>query len=339
MGVLDRDTPSDCHLLIRGETSQPGEVVPRGLVRVLCEDELPLINRGSGRLDLANFIASDRNPLTARVIVNRIWSKLFGRGIVSTPDNFGEMGARPTHPELLDFLALEFVQNGWSIKKLVREITLSHAYQLSSGTDEADRQRDPDNLFLWRMSKKRLEAEAIRDSMLSVAGILDLNPPPGSLVARQEFWHDAPSIAVGQMQAQPTFSRSVYLPIIRGRLLNSLHTFDFADPSMVTGQREATIVPSQDLYLLSDDWVKQYAEVFARHVSSTEGNLTEKTELAFRLALGRSPSPGEREAVKAFVQEFKVQTCKDPMAIPDPFALLSSFCHAIFLTAEFRYLN
>jgi hypothetical protein len=309
------------------------------LVRVLCENELPPINRGSGRLDLANFIASDRNPLTARVIVNRVWSKLFGRGIVTTPDNFGEMGARPTHPELLDFLALEFVQKGWSIKKLIREIMLSHTYQLSSGSDEANRQRDPDNSFLWRMGRKRLEAEAIRDSMLALAGVLDLNPPPGSLVARQKFWHDASSIAAAQMQAQPMFSRTIYLPVIRGRLLNSLQTFDFADPSVVTGQRAATIVPSQDLYLLSDDCVKQYAEAFAMRVSGRNGTLTEKTELAFCLALGRSPQAGEREAIRSFVQKLRAQSSRVPMSGTELTALFSSFCHALFLTAEFRYVN
>lgn len=339
MGVFDREKPSDSHLLIRGETSQPGELVPRGLVRILSEGEPPPIQRGSGRLDLANFIASDRNPLAARVMVNRIWSKLFGKGIVATPDNFGEMGARPTHPELLDYLALDFVENGWSVKRLIRQIMLSHAYQLSSRFNAADHQRDPDNSFLWRMSKKRLDAEAIRDSMLAVGGVLDLDPPPGSLVARQEFWHDGPSVAARQMRARPTFSRSVYLPIIRGRLPELLQTFDFADPSTVTGQREATIVPSQDLHLLSNDWVQQYADAFAGRISKTSGSVTEKTSLAFRTALGREPNAAEREAIDAFIQKFSGQDRSTTNAGANPDARLSAFCHSLFLSAEFRYLN
>ena len=184
MGVLERDEVVDSPLYARGELDQPGEVVPRGLARILCDGSPDLIAEGSGRRELADRLASSENPLTARVIVNRVWLHLFGRGLVPTPDNFGAAGQFPSHPELLDNLAVDFMNDGWSIKRMIRRIVCSRAYRLDSAHDAHNFEVDPDDALLWRMSPRRLEAEAIRDAMLSVSGRLAPEPPVGSAVAR-----------------------------------------------------------------------------------------------------------------------------------------------------------
>jgi hypothetical protein len=180
------------------------------------------------------------------------------------------------------------------------------------------------------MSKQRLDAEAIRDAMLAVSGSLDLKPEPGSPAARLEFEHDGPGRAVEAMRQHPSLNRSVYLPVIRGRVPEIFRVFDFADPSMVTGQRESTIVPSQDLHLLSDDLVQQYAEAFAARVGRLPGSLPEKAAAAFELAFARQPNAHERQVIDAFIERFEADARS---------AVLPSFCHALFLSAEFRYLN
>ncbi|HEX5102805.1 MAG TPA: PSD1 and planctomycete cytochrome C domain-containing protein, partial [Pirellulaceae bacterium] len=175
MGVRDSNNPEDCRINIRGEVTDLGDSVPRGYVRVLTFPNSPdVVPEQSGRLQLAMWLTSEKNPLTARVAANRVWYHLFGRGIVSTVDNFGALGEKPTHPELLDYLALKFMQDGWSTKKLIREIMLSRTYQLASDHSEANFAVDPGNTLVWRMNRKRLEAEAIRDSILAVSGNLDL---------------------------------------------------------------------------------------------------------------------------------------------------------------------
>ncbi len=233
MGVLERDEVVDSPLYVRGELDQPGEVVPRGLVRILLEDSSGSIASGSGRRELADWLASPSNPLTARVIVNRVWLHLFGRGLVPTPDNFGAAGARPSHPELLDTLAVDFMADGWSIKRLIRRIVLSRAYGLDSTSDPSHFEADPDNALVWRMSKRRLEAEVLRDALLAVGGRLDTDPPIGSAVARVGEGL-ALFVRVAGLDASDTH-RSIYLPVVRDQLLESLNLFDFADPSLVTG--------------------------------------------------------------------------------------------------------
>jgi hypothetical protein len=257
MGVLDRESPADSRLFIRGEVSQPADVVPRGFVNVLSSVESRPIQKGSGRLELANFIASKDNPLTARVMVNRVWSKLFGRGLVATPDDFGRMGARPSHPELLDYLAVWFVERGWSVKKLIREIMLSRAYQMSTAFDAKCDEVDPDNHFVWRMSRRRLDAESVRDAILAVSGSLIEQPPIGSPVALLRESRTGSDDLTKAMAGKPHLHRAIYLPIVRGQSPHALGSFDFADPSMVCGQRNTTNVPSQSLFLLNDEFVFQ----------------------------------------------------------------------------------
>src|SRR5262249_10896487 len=162
---------------VRGEVEKPGETVPRGLLQVLARQPVAIPPDRSGRLELAEWLASRDNPLTARVFVNRVWLHLFGRGLVPTPDNFGAGGLPPSDPALLDELAASFMEDGWSVKKLIRRLVLSRAYQLGGRHDEANFKADPDNSLVWRMSPRRLEAEALRDALLAVSGELVRTPP------------------------------------------------------------------------------------------------------------------------------------------------------------------
>ncbi len=214
MGV-EEGQPANCRLLVRGEIAQPEGAVPRGLLTVLSNADTPQISPGSsGRLELAEWLTAPTNPLTARVAVNRIWSSLFGQGLVRTADNFGATGEKATNPELLDTLAAQFMRDGWSIKKMIRSLVLSRTYQLSSAPDARANEIDPDNHLLWRASPRRLDAEAIRDALLTASGQLQTQPPHGSAV---EVAGDG---LIGKGALQPErFSqitanyRSVYLPV------------------------------------------------------------------------------------------------------------------------------
>lgn len=186
MGVQDHNQPKDARVLVRGEIDQPGQVVPRGFPSVLRDGD-ERIEKGSGRLEFAKWIASEDNPLTARVMVNRIWQNMMGQGIVTSMENFGVTGQAPSHPELLDYLALRFVESGWSVKAIVREIASSRVYRISSAFDERAHEYDPDNALLWRANPRRMDAEAIRDAMLLVAGDIDFQRPRGSEVAKAGY--------------------------------------------------------------------------------------------------------------------------------------------------------
>ena len=240
MGTQDRDLPIPTRLLLRGEIDKPAQLVRPGLLQVLSKPNRHSLSgtaRGSGRIQLADWIASADNPLTARVIANRVWHWMFGRGIVRTVDDFGKTGDAPTHPELLDYLALRLIEQKWSVKSLVAEIAMSRTWQLSSDFDEVPFGIDPDNRFLWRASKRRLEAEVIRDAMLMASGQLDLKRPLGT------YLREVGEGNVGQNVFEPVIrqisakTRSVYLPRVRNVLPEMLDVFDAPDASLVTGAR------------------------------------------------------------------------------------------------------
>jgi len=332
MGVLDRPQPVDSPLLERGEVDQPGETVPRGLVEVLCgPDEPRKIAAGSGRLDLAFWIASRDNPLTPRVMANRVWLKLMGAGLVPTPDNFGLMGMDPSHPELLDHLAVVFMDDGWSVKKLIRRIVLSRGYQLAAVHDEANFAIDPDNRLRWRMDQRRLDAEVIRDAMLAVAGRLDLEPTPGSPVARLREDRRGTNQMLGEFRTRSDDCRSIYLPIVRDQVPDALFVFDFPDASLVSGQRDESNVPAQALYLLNNDDVVSLAGSFADRVARLPGSMPDRLAAAFEMALGRRPTATERRAINGFCRDFSRQYAER--------LALTTYCQALFATAEFRHLN
>jgi len=346
IAVLDRQQPRNSQLLVRGDVDQAADVVPRGLVEVLCgADEPRNIAVGSGRLDLAWWIASPDNPLTARVMANRVWLKLMGQGIVTTPDNFGVMGMKPSHPELLDHLALAFVADGWSVKKLIRRIVLSRSYQLAAVHDERNHAVDPDNRLRWRMDQRRLEAEAIRDAMLAVAGTLDERPTVGSPVARVREDRQGVLQLLTEMRNRRPPQRSIYLPIVRDQVPDFLNVFDFPDASLVTGERDATNVPAQGLFLLNNPEVMELAAAFARRLDQLPGTIPEKLAAGHEIALGRPPRPGEQEAIERFWAEFSagIDTgfSKGSAEHRDEARRLAAvaYCQSLFCAAEFRYLH
>ncbi len=339
MGVLDRPKIRNVPLLARGEIGRPGEIVPRGFPQALFEDAvLDIPEDQSGRLELAQWLTNPRHPLTSRVLVNRVWHHLFDAGLVATVDNFGTTGEAPSHPELLDKLAVEFVEDGWSLKRLVRRLVLSRTWRQASTYNASSFLVDPENRRLWRMPKQRLEAEAIRDAMLAVTGELDESPAEGSLVAT--VIGDRPISLIGLDKRLPkdldgSLHRSVYLPVIRDRLPDVLELFDFAEPSLVTGSRDRTNVPVQALYLMNSPFVQARADSLASRLMQRTDEVKQRVALAFRLCFAREPRPEEIERSIAFLDQR--HAAGDNLI--DANTVLASFCQALLSTAEFRNLD
>ncbi len=356
MTARDRAEPADTKLAIRGDFRSRGDVVPRGFLSAVNVPDTSAVNPDcSGRLELAHWIASPQNPLTARVMVNRIWHHLFGRGLVSTVDNFGTIGKSPTHPELLDALALRFVDSGWSVKTIVREIVLSRTWQLSTQPTEAGLAADPDNRLLWRATPRRLEAEAIRDAVLTVSGQLDLTRPTGSTVTGLGD-KLVRGIATEKLQP-PSVHRSVYLPVVRDYLPELFDLFDFPSPSLVSGRRAITNVPSQALYLRNSKFIAEQASHAASRLLATDAaSDDDRIDLSMRQALGRYPSEAERTAIRQLIADVRQQAQQaaadaaedaaedaenDSAAESQPTAdatAWSAWYLALFSTAEFRCL-
>ncbi|WP_020466700.1 DUF1549 domain-containing protein [Singulisphaera acidiphila] len=337
MGVRDRASAVDSPLYQRGEIEKPGDVVPRGLVRVVSREN-PAIHQGSGRLELAEWLASSKNPLTARVFVNRVWLHLFGRGLVPTPDNFGAAGQPPSHPELLDTLAVSFMEEGWSVKRLIRQVVLTRAYQLGSSFDGTNNEADPDNVLVWRMSKRRLEGEALRDAMLAISGQLDLDPPKGSPVARAGEGNTAPLQRFRGAYDLQLNCRSVYLPVIRNHFLESLALFDFADPSLVVAERATTTVPAQGLYLLNSPFVIRQAEALADRLLRDVANDGDRIDEAYLRTFGRPPTDKEKGAAQAYLEgERRDDSARSSAGTLSDRAGWAAFCQALFASAEFLY--
>ena len=288
-GVVEGDA-RDMPLFARGSHKQPGKPVPRRFLEAF--DAKPFDTKQSGRLELAEAMLRPDNPLVARVIVNRVWHHLFGRGLVGTPDNFGKLGELPTHPELLDYLATRFVREGWSLKKLIRELALTRTFQLSVFNrmdlprgEPTAREADPDNRLLTHAHLRRLEAEAIRDAMLQASGSLDRNPLGGS-------------------DAFNTNRRSIYVRVIRNNLDPFLSVFDMPVPATAKGRRDETNVPAQSLTLMNDPFVISLAERLANRVRNDKTLTTPGAQIRrlFQLTLNRDPSGKEITAAKTFLK-------------------------------------
>ena len=330
MGVKEAKRIQDSQLYDRGEIAHPVKAVPRGFPKVI-EIKSTVPKGQSGRVEFAQWLVSRDHPLTARVMVNRVWRHLFGAGLVRTVDNFGFSGERPSHPELLDHLALKFMDGGWSVKALIKEIVLSKTYRQAS-THRADYfDQDPDNRLIWHANKRRLDAEVIRDSMLAVAGTLDTSRRPGSLVSELDgqsvsligFNSKLPSDLDGSKH------RSIYLPVLRDNLPDVLEQFDVANPNLVSGDRDVTNVPLQGLYLLNGPFVQQQAAALAQRVMKEKATTPERVRRLFSLCFNRMPDDPEQKLAETF---FKHGPQDDPK-------LMTAFCQSLLASAEFRFAD
>ncbi|MFH5803350.1 DUF1553 domain-containing protein [Alienimonas sp. DA493] len=323
-GVTDlpADEAGDTAIRIRGEARQEGDVVPRGFLSA-CGGGPAEIETGSGRLELAEWITRPDHPLTARVFVNRVWSHLFGRGIVATPDNFGALGVPPTHPALLDRLAVEFVADGWRIKPLVRRLVMSRTYRLSSVHPDAA-EIDPNNDLFARANRRRLTAEALRDTTLHLAGLLEEAPPGRSPVAGQ------PTIAKA-MEVDDETVRSVYLPLVRNELPDGLAVFDFPDTEMVVGDRPTTNGPAQSLFLLNAPQIRERAAATAERFRTRPGATEERLRALYRATFSRDPREDELVRVAAYLDAAADRDGEE--------AAWKDLVHVLFCSAEFRFLD
>ncbi len=303
--AVSEGKPADARILVRGEPQTLGPAAPRGFLTVLGGQKLPPEEKGSGRLELAGWLTDLKNPLTARVMVNRIWLGHFGQGIVATPDDFGTRGEAPSNPELLDWLASRFLESGWSVKKMHRLIMLSRTYQMASGDHPQNALKDPKNIYLWRFNRRRLDAEEIRDSLLAVSGNLD--PAPGG---QQPF---PPEMGWKYTQHKPfvgaegdydTNQRSVYLMQQRIRRQPFLDLFDGSDPNAETGVRPVTTTALQALYTMNDPFFHRQAESVVGRVMA-QATDAERMRYAFRLLYGRAPAADEARESRQFLDRVR----------------------------------
>ncbi len=340
MAVRDKKDPKGTHFLKAGNVNRRGDRVPRGFPQALSWEGAPTVDpEHSGRLALAQWLTSEKNPLTARVMANRVWHHLFGRGLVSTVDNFGTTGKKPTHPALLDYLAVRFMRDGWSVKRLIRRIVLSRTYRMSSRPHAANRRKDPDNRHFWRMPPKRLEAEPLRDAMLAVAGRLQAGPPPyGSVTAKIGHGDIARHHDPEDLRRKST-RRTLYLPMVRNLLPEVMRTFDGPSASLVQGDRATTIVPEQSLYLLNDDFVIRQSRHAARRLLSVDGlDRRGRIRFVYRRTLGRPPTAAERRRADAHVEETKKAFEQASQDVDPSVGAWASLFQSLFVSAEFRYV-
>lgn len=329
MAPRDADDSGDIHLRVRGEVGQLGALVPRGFPQALHAGAAPAILEGqSGRLQFADWITGPENALLDRVIVNRIWHHLFGRGIVGTPDNFGTLGAEPTHPELLDHLAKQFRESGGSMKSMVRELVLSRAYQLSADAPEALAESDPENTLFGRQNRRRLTAEEIRDGVLFLAGKLD--SVPGQATAGK-YGEDLDK----PMNFAEDTRRTVYLPVARNNEVPELVMFDAANPDLVSGSRATTTVPTQALYLLNSDFFQDQAREVGRMARAAGDSPSDSIGWMYRRILNREASPAEIERALGFLDEIGGDAESGTAADE----AMGHFAHLLVASTEFLFLD
>lgn len=333
--------PHDAQIHKRGDPDVRGDVTPRSFPKVLGGTNLPAGTSGSGRLQLAEWLASPTNPMTARVLVNRLWQHHFGRGLVNTPNDFGTRGEAPSHPELLDYLAGRFVESGWSIKSMHRLIMLTEAYQRASDADlsipavAANVKSDPGNVFLWKYSRRRLSAEEIRDSILAVSGDLDRTaggPHPFPDEKSWQFTQHTPFQAV-----YDTDRRSVYLMTQRIKRHPFLTVFDGADANTSTPQRFQTIVPAQALFFMNDPFPHAKSHALAQRLLSLETDAA-RLDRAYRLLFGRAPNEAESAVAAEFLTGYQSDLGESPVAERLPLAW-AALIRVLLCENEFLFVD
>ncbi len=338
----DVEEPADESVRRAGRFDDLADRVPRGFLRVASlESNAPIPSKSSGRLELSHWLTNPQSPsgwLAARVLANRVWHHLMGRGLVRTVDNFGRTGEQPSHPELLDFLAAELIESGWSLKQLVRKIVLTRSFQLSCQYDSEFAAVDPDNRFFWRANRRRLDPESLRDAMLFAAGQLDLSNMESTV---SYLGDQATAVGKNLVRRRTDFPcRSVFLPVIRNDLPELFDVFDFANPQATTGARPVTTVPTQGLFMLNDPSVLAASKEMARRVvrESNSPDLQARVEHMFELALGSRGSMAERQAIIDYVQTEENRLRTSQTSDASEIALVLA-CHAVLASSQFQYLE
>jgi len=350
----ESDAPIDEHIRLAGQFDRPGEQVSRGVLRVVGDNAITIPDGHSGRLELARWLTDvdgGAGRLTARVLANRVWHHLIGRGIVRTVDNFGRTGEAPSHPELLDHMARELIDSGWSMKALVRQIVLSRTFAMSSRHDESSHAVDPENRLLWRAHRRRLDPESLRDAMLSVAGTLDLKRFDSTV---DYLGDQATAVGDNKNRRRTDFPcRSVYLPVIRNDLPELFAAFDFADPHATTGLRPQTMVATQGLFLLNDESVLAAADAVARRLlaedpgvnagSAEENPVTERDEKhsatkMYELVLNAQPDDQELAEMLTFIATMEQRFTAEGTADASLRAW-SMACHVLLASSRFQILE
>ena len=336
ISVEEEASPDDYHVCVRGNVHELGEIVPRGFLSEVSadiDDDTEIPAGTSGRLELAQWIADENNPLTARVFVNRVWHYLFGAGLVRTVDNFGTMGERPSHPELLDYLAIRFMENGWRIKPLIREIVLSRTWQLRAESDMRNvaaatrtelQNADPDNRLLMRYNLRRLDAEAIYDSILSLSGSLDttIGGPTVREGTKSEYGYE---FDVGR--------RAMYVPVFRNRLHGLFAVFDFPDPNLSLGRRTTSTLSTQSLFIMNSPFVLEQAALAAERLLAEDVSDGDRLVLLYERGLGRPPIAEERHLAEAFLRDTH-QSDEESRR-----ELWTQLCQTVIGCIDFRYVR
>ncbi len=326
--AVSEHAAANAHVQVRGDPKRLGEEVPRGFLQVLGGQTVPKESTGSGRLELAQWITDSANPLTARVLVNRLWQQHFGRGLVATPNDFGTRGQPPSHPELLDFLATRFVESGWSVKAMHRLLLLSHTWQLASGGDTAP---DPNNALWSRAERRRLDAESIRDAMLFVSGDLDFTPGGEHPFPAVNTW--------GFTQHQQFFAlydtrqRAVYQMQQRLRKHPFLALFDGADTNASTAVRATSTTPLQSLFAMNDPFAHERANRLAMHLTDIAPDESQRIALAFLTLYGRPPEPEETALFTTYLAQLR-----EKKNLP-PDQAWASLARVLLAANEFLYLD
>ena len=351
----DRDEPENCRINIRGDPHTLGEEVPRGFLSLVSAEPARFADRrelggvyvkSSGRLELANWLVDPGNPLTARVMVNRIWHHLFGAGLVGSVDNLGRRGESPSHPALLDYLAARFMERDWSIKRLIREIVLTKTYQQASHHNPAAHEVDPENRLLWRANRRRLEAEAFRDSLLSVSGRLDRTRggPSLPLDSPKHIKFSFPQFLTSEaiLSEETLARRTIYLPTLRKsqfEQLDVLNLFDFPDPNQANGARSVTTVPTQGLYLMNSPFLRDQARLTAQSLMQKKGlDDPARVRYFFLRALSRPVTESELVRALEFLSDFEKELASLPERPDNPrMEAWARYCHALFVSNEFLF--
>ncbi|MDE0167608.1 MAG: PSD1 and planctomycete cytochrome C domain-containing protein [Bryobacterales bacterium] len=357
--AVTEEDPYQQRIFVGGNVHVPGEAVPKAFPAVLTHGKQPEITGISGRMELARWLSSPDNPLTVRVIANRIWQWHFGEGLVRTPNNFGRLGASPTHPELLDYLASEFVNRGWSFKAMHRLIVFSSAYRMSTETTARAREKDPDNRLWSHFNRRRMDVEEIRDSLLAIEGTIDFGM--GGTLQSGEGQGMTTTNQLPHFDASKSYRRTLYLPLRRANIPKLLTLFDFADAATSTGSRSSTNVAPQALFMMNSEYVSRVAEGFARRVLAERRTPDEqRVRQAWHMALAKEPTVPEIEEALDYIRAFRKQSLdKDltevtskrmegPHRSPDypayhysasMLAAWQSYCRVLLASNDFIYIQ